>query len=384
MHEGSVRTVEAPRARVGLVVACKTHYPPTNGSSVHVYQLWHRLQSMGYEVFTWGRHSVAGDREYPQTASGLADLMKDVDLLYVRFPFSSSGFSLTNMARLLLKRRLPVVCEVNGPLYQLTHEWPRWRLWTLRNWVTLHGRHHLLMRFAVDHAICTCKELEQYVRSEFGVRNVSVLPDGGDPELFRPELREEGRAAMGLQGDDFVVFWAGGTEFWWQGIGRIMEVARRFDDHSIRFVIAGDPTHLPKPLPPNVTALGLLSYFDLPRYIAGADVCLCTYEKFDWCPIGFTGSPMKLFDYMSCGRPVIASSMGQICEVVRDGQNGLLTDGAVEDIAEKIQSLRREPQARDAMGRAARETVVGHYNWQNVAERTHSILSELLHDADTR
>ena len=362
--------------RVGLI-SCETVYPPRGGPSVHIYQVWHRLQRMSYEVRAWGRQAVPGYREYPRTGAGLARLLDDVDLLYIRFPFDSD-FGLANAARLLLRRKLPMVCEFNAPLYEFMRECPPRTLWSLRYKAKLYSRNHLLVRSCIDHAICVSTVMADYARDEFGVRDVTVLPNGGDPELFTPDLRSAGRVAMGVTDDDFVVFWGGSTAFDWQGLEQVMSAAERFADNRVRFVIAGDPAHLPRPLPSNVTVLGQLSYFDMPSFIAGADLCLCLYRDYDWCRIGFYNSPLKLFDYMACARPVVGSRMGQIAEVIRDGENGVLVDGDVQEIAEAITKLRDDPARREALGRSARESIVHHYNWQWVAEETATIIEGLL------
>lgn len=370
------------RATIALI-ACQTAYPPRGGPSVHVYQVWHRLKRMGYQVLTWGEQAVPGSRSYPRTGAGFLRLLEDADLLYIRFPFESE-FTPANMGRLLLRRHMPIVCEFNAPLYEFEREWPPRTFWTLRTKAKVYGRNHLLVRACVDHAICVSAEVGEYARREFGLKNVSVLSNGGDPELFHPGLRAQGRAEMRVTDDDFVIFWGGSTVYYWQGLGQLVQTAARQDMKNVRFVIAGDPTHLPKPLPDNVMTVGQVSYFDIPRLIAGSDVCLCSYRAYDWCPIGFYLSPLKLFDYMSCGRPVVASALGQIKEVISAGENGYLTDGDPEDIAQKIDLLRRDPEKREAMGCAARKTVIEKYNWQNVAERTADIMDALIKRSASR
>lgn len=370
-----IRSASAVTARIGLV-SCETAYPPRGGPSVHIYQVWHRLQRMGYEIHAWGRQAVPGSRQYARTADGFAELLKDVDVLYVRFPFEE--IPPASIVQLLIHRRMPVVCEFNAPLYEFTRECPPHTFWSMRFKAKLYARNHLPVRTCVDHGICVSSTMARYVRREFGLRKVMVLPNGGDPELFDPALRPQGRAALRVNDGDFVVFWGGWTAMPWQGLDQVFEAARQFHTNHVRFVIAGDPAPLPTPLPHNALVIGELSYFDIPRFMAAADACLCLYKAYDWCRIGFYNSPLKLFDYMASGRPVIGSNMGQIGEVIQDGENGLLTDGAPEDIAEKIEFLRKNPERREAMGRAARETVVRKYNWQNVAERTAGIIEGLL------
>jgi glycosyltransferase involved in cell wall biosynthesis len=361
--------------RVGLV-ACETFYPPQGGPSVHVFQVWHRLQKMGFSVHAWGRQAVPGCREYPRTASGFAEMLKEVDALYIRFPFESD-FPAAGFPRLLLNRR-PVVYEFDAPLYEWTRECPPRTLWSLRYKAILYGRNHLLVRGCADHGICVSREMEAYARREFGLRKLTVLPNGGDPERFHPGLRAEGRAAMGATEREFIVFWGGVTKYYWQGLSQLTAAAERCRGEAVRFVVAGDPAYLPQPVPPNILPIGQKTYFDIAKFMAGSDVCLAVYRDYDWCPIGFYGSAMKLFDYMSSGRPVIASRLGQICEVVQDGVNGYLTNGSPEELVEKIMTLRSDREKRERMGQAARETVLSKYNWQNVAERTAAILNDLV------
>jgi len=301
----------------------------------------------------------------------------DIDLLYIRFPFENE-WTFLNCLRLLANRHIPTICEFNAPLEQLTREAPPRSFWSLRYKARLYSRNHALIRGCVDHGISVSEELAGYARDTFGLREVTVLPDAGDPELFHPRYREEGRALMGVKDDDFVVFWGGSTAFDWQGLEEIIDAAAQLKADDVKCVIVGDTENLPRGLPAQVITPGLQSYFDMPRFIAGSDVCMCIYKPYDWCPIGFFGSPLKLFDYMACGRAVIASRMGQIAEVIQDGENGVLVNGSIREMAEKIAWLRSDPRKRQVLGEAARESIIRRYNWQWVAEETAEIIEGLL------
>ncbi|MFO8007563.1 MAG: glycosyltransferase family 4 protein [Candidatus Brocadiia bacterium] len=366
----------AAGVRIGMI-AGQTRYPPRHGNAVHIYQLWHRLRQMGYEVHTWGEQAIPGRIQHPRTENGLTDLLRDADVLYARFPVPYD-LRVPGLVRLLRHHGLPTVCEMNAPLYEFSREWPYLKPWAIRLRTRLYLRNHLWVRTCVDHTICVSTTMADYARRHFGLGDVSVIPNGGDPELFSPARRAEGRAALGMGEGEFVVFWAGWTAMPWQGLEQLFEAARQLADDGVRFVLAGDAEHLPDSRPDNVLPLGELDYFRMPALIAAADVCLCLYQRYDWCPIGFYGSPIKLFDYMACGRPVIASAMGQISELVTDGENGLLTDGDTGEVVEKIRLLRADPDLRDSIGRAGRQMVLDEHNWQNVADRTDRIVQQVL------
>ena len=61
----------------------------------------------------------------------------------------------------------------------------------------------------------------------------------------------------------------------------------------------------------------------------------------------FYFSPLKLYEYLAMGKAVVASAIGQVCEVIDDGINGLLTrPGDAGDLAEKLERLYRDPELR--------------------------------------
>ena len=115
----------------------------------------------------------------------------------------------------------------------------------------------------------------------------------------------------------------------------------------------------------------------MPHYLASADLCLCLYKDYDWIEYGFYGSSLKLFDFMAAEKPVIASDMGQIATVIKDGVNGVLVPNDVEMIAGKIRDLKNDREQRDSLARNAREDVITYYNWDRVAEQTEAVLMDV-------
>ena len=75
------------------------------------------------------------------------------------------------------------------------------------------------------------------------------------------------------------------------------------------------------------------------------------------------GLPMVLLEAMSCGKAVVATAVGEVPAVVKDGENGLLVPArAPEALAEAILSLVTAPELANRLGRAARATVVADYS----------------------
>lgn len=84
-------------------------------------------------------------------------------------------------------------------------------------------------------------------------------------------------------------------------------------------------------------------------------------------------SPLKAFEGMAAGLPVVGSRIGQLPEVVREGETGLLVaPGDVPALAAALAGLAADPEGRRRMGAAARAWVLRHHTWDGVA---HEVLA---------
>jgi glycosyltransferase involved in cell wall biosynthesis len=110
---------------------------------------------------------------------------------------------------------------------------------------------------------------------------------------------------------------------------------------------------------------GLVSDDELNRYYRSCSflVLPAVYdEKGDTEGLG-----VVLLEAMSCGKPVIASGVGGITDIVADGENGLLVPPAdAEALSRAIMALAKNGRLRRAMGRAALGTVDGKFNWDKI------------------
>ena len=88
----------------------------------------------------------------------------------------------------------------------------------------------------------------------------------------------------------------------------------------------------------------------------------------------FYFSPLKVYEYMAAGLPVVASRVGQVEELIAGGENRLLVSpGDPASLAVALHWLRRDPRLRSQLGEAARETVFQHHTWDAVARRALSL-----------
>src|SRR5262249_15333070 len=84
----------------------------------------------------------------------------------------------------------------------------------------------------------------------------------------------------------------------------------------------------------------------------------------------FFGSPTKIFEYMAMGKGIVASRLGQIGEVLTNGETALLVEpGDVEALREAIVRLIQDRELREALGAKAREVAEREHTWTHNAQR---------------
>ena len=87
--------------------------------------------------------------------------------------------------------------------------------------------------------------------------------------------------------------------------------------------------------------------------------------------------PVKLFDYMSFGKPVVVTNCGEMAKVVRDSKSGLVVDDTAEDIARGIMELFDNPDLAKELGANGHKTIRDEHSWKHRAEELLSIIGGL-------
>jgi glycosyltransferase involved in cell wall biosynthesis len=153
---------------------------------------------------------------------------------------------------------------------------------------------------------------------------------------------------------------------------------------SLRLVVVGDGRHREQ-LEADITRRGLaasaiitgpVAHEDVPALIREFDVAVAPYTD----PAHeFYFSPLKLFEYMGCAAAVAAPRLGQIEEIIRDGETGVLYAPADPDgLFAACDRLLSDAPLRRRLGRAAAETVRREYTWDRNAARIGAIAHSLI------
>jgi glycosyltransferase involved in cell wall biosynthesis/GT2 family glycosyltransferase len=335
---------------------------PTNGGgNVHVHQLTKNFLLRGHRLYT--NLQDEGDAFIRWSDEEFRSRGREIDVFYIRIHGHADNDELTQYRTFNLN--VPCIWEINAPLEELV------ATGATREEVEAMSRRRKELAHMVDAAICVSSEIEIYAQQSLGISRTFVLPNGSDPIQFSPT-----RKNTELFGGKFTVLWSGSAEYPWQGHRIVEEVARKMGhiDRDLLFVLTSEGKS-----EGNVRYLGRVPYEQMPEYMASADVGLCIYDEIDFYP-AFFFSPLKLYDYMASGIPVIGSMVGQIASAVADYACGVVTDTTADDIVAKILYLKNNPAVAEALGANGRKAVLDQCNWESVVAGTEEVMNIVIRE----
>jgi glycosyltransferase involved in cell wall biosynthesis len=118
----------------------------------------------------------------------------------------------------------------------------------------------------------------------------------------------------------------------------------------------------------------------MPACLAAADIGVAPFDvtAHKQLQLGFYWSPLKVFEYMAAGLPVVAPDIDRLRHIVRHEREGLVYDSSTPDgLANAIEAL-RDPVLRAALGRAARKRVETEFSWAAHCRRLEQAIDGVL------
>ncbi len=208
---------------------------------------------------------------------------------------------------------------------------------------------------------------------------VVIAPDGVDLERYR-NLPEPSQARRDLPLSLPERFTAGYTGHLYTGRGTeiLLGLARRLPEITL-LLVGGEPKDVARLQAEaqhaglnNTVFTGFVPNAELPRYQAACDVMLMPYQQH---VAGSSGgdiarylSPMKLFEYMACGRPILSSDLPVLQEVLNADNACLLPADDLDAWVTALQQLAASPETCLRLGAQARLDVTA-YTWERRAAR---------------
>lgn len=362
-----------------LYVALDQHVPGTLGGSVHVQAVAEGLAALGHEVHVatqpggdWPAGAVhwhamgpplgRSELRWARTSAvvGLARAVH-ADVVMERY-YNFGGEGVMAADRL----GLPAVLEVNAPIIDypgsLKSRIDKAMLFEpMRRW-----RDRICRR--VDLFVTTSSDiLPPWVER----RRVLEIEWGADVDHFSPDAA--GTVPFTRTDDRIICVFAGAFRSWHGAVHLSAALARLHQAGDNRFgaVFIGDgpergaAERAARDLP-GVTFTGALPHSALPAALAAADIGVAPFDPIKHAPLrlGFYWSPLKIFEYMAVGLPVVAPALPRLKRLVEHRTEGMLYDSRDPRALERALVYLADADVRQRMGAAARARVVRDFSWR--------------------
>ncbi len=353
--------------------------PGTTGGSTHVAAVAEGLAALGHDVHVL---TSPGDRPFPPGRVSWHALGPPLGVSRLRFARAPQVLTMAGRLRpdaiieryhnfggegLRAARRVGAVAvlEVNAPVIDyrgspkrlldralLVQPMQRWRDWQCR---------------AADLVVTPCRAI---VPSWLPRDRVVEIEWGADTELFRPGA--PGPRPFVREPGDVIAVFAGAFRRWHGAIG-LVEAIRRMrarGDRRLKAVLIGEGPELPRARraagdDPGITFTGPVGHDLVPAALAGADIGVAPFDVAAHRPLelGFYWSPLKVFEYMASGLPVVAPAIEGLRRILSDGREGVLYDSTDPDGLPRAIERLFDPALRKELGAAARARVVHEFSW---------------------
>ncbi len=272
--------------------------------------------------------------------------------------------------------RAPLVLEWNNSEAWAHHHWhvasPAKRAFSP---LAAAMEHHVLSRSRLIVAVST-HSAEMALEGGAAAEAVLVLPNGVDIEA----IDRAGRGAVRAANDSTaVVGWVGSFESW-HGADVLVRALALLDG-NVHAMLVGDGTQRTRceslarelGVEQRIEWTGSLPHPEAVRRLAACDLLASPHVQMQERP--FFGSPTKVFEYMATGRPIVASKLEQIGEILdHDRTAVLVAPGDAEDLARGIEAVLDLPDRGLELGLAARREAETHHTWD---ARVRAILANL-------
>lgn len=372
-----------------LFLALDINLDRQRGDTVHAVELANELASMGHAItFVAGAATIrpptlrpevalrvvgGSDRRVVEETLAIARRAA-IDIIYERRSTPKIGFAVK------IRRRIPLVMEINGILRDELHFQGRAAGRTVRGLLKDRLRGVLFRR--VDGFIVVSEGIKDDLVARHGVdpRRILVVGNAVNTTRFHPIAKQEACRRLEMESERPRAVFVGNLVEWrdfeslLQAMVFLLETVPMFE-----LIIVGDgPARASfearaKELLParTIRFAGEVPHADVPSYIAASDLGLLP-ERVRSLDI----SPLKLFEYLGCGRPVVAFDVPGLDIVRTLGAGILVPPGDSRALAAAMARLIGSPELIQEMGRAGRAFVERERSWSSVARMTSRYLEE--------
>lgn len=380
-------------------------YGVSIGSTIKAKELLSELQKIGHEVkIYWRKRQPENSNGFKKKTKNLlkkrlAKYLHDLKQLLsnVKYIFEENKILTKEKPDLIIARLdlylfsaillsklrgIPIIIEADAPcVYEAREFHPEY--------LRIGGLDKIIEKINLKYSnlnFCVSNEARDFF-SKYGIspKRLPVITNGANTErFFSGQNRSVIRNRFQLNGKIVVGFV--GSFHYWHGIDNLKALIHRtlaLNDKTI-FMLVGDGGPMKsvlddyineEKLQNRVVSTGYVPYHEIPEYISAMDLVLAPYPNLRL----FYYSPVKIFEYMACEKPIVTTEIGQIAEIITDGYNGFLCKpDNIDAMFNKVTTLVGNPTLRKRIGRNARKTIIQHHSWRKKAVQLSEICEDVI------
>lgn len=347
------------------------------GESVHVRELTRNWAALGHSVrlvtaggaASMAERNVRAGSTFSQILQGRRLARRWADVIYERRLSPKVSWAASALTG------VPFVVEVNGVLEDELR-------WTGRaaSDSSLRRLFRRRMFQAASRIVAVSRGIHDDVVARYALdpHKVEVIPNGANTDLFRPQDLAACRKELRIPADARIVCFTGNL-IPWQGVDLLVRAcaAVRHEVPRLELLLVGGGEALGElrllasnlRIAEAVRFAGPVPYEKVPTFVNAADACVAPFRK------GRKASPIKVFEYLACGKPVVASDADEIGDFVRSCSGGIVVPPDDEAaLVDALQQLLHDPVRARAMGDRGREAVLRTASWRATAQRVAAVL----------
>ncbi len=360
------------------------------GSSIHVQEVLNGLKkrNASIKLFT---NKVGGDK--PKELEGIqvydlpildnssktrsfvdSENQKVTEIISREGPFDFfyERYSLWSFAAMEYAKsfNIPSVLEVNAPLIEEQTKYRGLKDPSVAKWVADR------VFSATKEILAVSEGVKSYLHSFSSARKkIHVIPNGVNPDRYH-----ENKRTLDYTGDETFVIGFVGTLKPWHGLSMLVESFEfvHQQDPNTQLLIVGDGPEKnniiqdlkDRNLLSATKFTGSVPHSEIPSLLSSMNVAVAPYPKIE----NFYFSPLKVFEYMMAGLPVVASNIGQLNDLIQNEKNGFLYPPEnIETLSKILLRLKENSHLRQTIGTAAKAHIIQNHTWDIVVSQILSL-----------
>ncbi len=348
-------------------------------SHAHVHEIIKGLRERGWmvELFqpsyannaTGAPGYIRRVKEFFEMTARVSRNLHNFDCIYIRYhPFSYW------IIKAAYKANCPIVLEINGRPNELLIVHPKARL--LGPYLQFITKKSFQLS---DAFIGVTNELTTLAGQMNNKAKLRTIHNGVNTDIFTPYATTNHKLP-----ENFVVFYGGLAP--WQGLKEniLPAIKTKYWPENVYLVILGDASKqaVVKTMAAassKIVILGRLPYREIAG-IVNQSICGLVTNTMKGSIRGITElSPLKLYETIACGVPVVVTDYPGQADLVRDKKCGVvIPDLSPSELAIAIQYLYKNPKTQKEMGAIARQVAITGHSWDQRAQATHNFLQNVI------